>query len=176
MPIRDLALAVPRDGVTLLANRGAAGIDGTISTAFGAALAWQQVGGGPAYALLGDLTFLHDSGGLVVGSDEPRPDLTIVVVNNDGGAIFALLEQGAPAYAAGYERVFGTPHGVDLAALCGATGTPHTRVSSVAELVGAATDPRGGLQVVEIRIGRAGDRALAEQVRAGAAAALATHR
>ena len=49
---------------------------------------------------MGDLTFLHDSTGLVIGPDEPRPDLTIVVVNDDGGGIFGLLEQGAPEHAA----------------------------------------------------------------------------
>ena len=158
MPVRDLAYAAPREGVTVLCNRGAAGIDGTVSTAVGAALAWQRAGGGPAFALLGDLTFLHDANGLVMGPDEPRPDLCLVVVNNDGGAIFSLLEQGEPSLAASYERIFGTPHGVDLAALCGATGTPHTRVSTSAELVGAATDPRGGLQVVEVRLDRGQDR------------------
>jgi 2-succinyl-5-enolpyruvyl-6-hydroxy-3-cyclohexene-1-carboxylate synthase len=173
MPVRDLAMASPRDGVTVLSNRGAAGIDGTVSTAVGAALAWQSVGGGAAFALLGDLTFLHDAGGLVLGPDEPRPDLAIVVVNNDGGAIFALLEQGSEALAGAYERIFGTPHGVDLAALCGATGTPHTRVSTTKELVSAALDPRGGLQVVEIRTGRRSDRALAHGLSAAVSSALA---
>ena len=76
----------------------------------------------PTYAIMGDLTFLHDSNGLVIGPDEPRPDLCIVVLNDDGGGIFALLEQGAPEHAGVFERVFGTPHGTDLAALCAATG------------------------------------------------------
>ncbi len=173
MPVRDLGTAAPRDAVTVLANRGAAGIDGTVSTAVGAALAWQQSGGGKAFALLGDLTFLHDANGLVLGADEPVPDLTLVVVNNDGGAIFALLEQGAPEHAAAYERIFGTPHGVDLAALCGATATPHTRVSSTAELVAAVLDPRAGLQVVEIRTDRRNARALAASTRRAVDAALA---
>ena len=101
LPGRDLGIAAPREGVTVLANRGAAGIDGTVSTAVGAALAWQAAGGGPAAALLGDLTFLHDANGLLLGPDEPRPQLTLVVVNNDGGGIFGLLEQGAPEHAAG---------------------------------------------------------------------------
>ena len=83
-----------------------------------------------ALALMGDVTFLHDSNGLVLGPDEPRPDLTIVVVNDDGGSIFTMLEQGAPAYADRFERLFGTPHGVDLASLCAATRTPHWRVDS----------------------------------------------
>jgi 2-succinyl-5-enolpyruvyl-6-hydroxy-3-cyclohexene-1-carboxylate synthase len=148
-PVRDLFLAGPRDGVTVLANRGAAGIDGTVSTAVGAALAHR----GPAYALLGDLTFLHDANGLVIGPGEPRPDLTIVVVNNDGGAIFGVLEQGAPEHAAAFERVFGTPHGVDLAALCAATGTPYQRVTSRAELRAALVAP-DGIRVVEVRTDR----------------------
>jgi hypothetical protein len=120
-PVRDVALgAAPRRGLTVLANRGVAGIDGTVSTAVGAAL----VHDGPAYALLGDLTLLHDTSGLVIGPDEPRPDLTIVVLNDDGGGIFGLLEQGAPEHADAFERVFGTPHGVDLAALCAAARPP----------------------------------------------------
>jgi len=173
LPLRDLFLAGhPRDGVTVLANRGASGIDGTVSTAVGAALAWQAAGGGRAFALLGDLTLLHDANGLVIGPDEPRPDLTVVVVDNDGGGVFALLEQGGPEHAAGFERVFGTPHGVDLAALCGATQTPHVRVSDTAGLVDAVLDPRGGLQVVQIRTDRTGARDLHERLAAAVARAV----
>jgi 2-succinyl-5-enolpyruvyl-6-hydroxy-3-cyclohexene-1-carboxylate synthase len=148
-PVRDLFLAGARPGVTVLANRGVAGIDGTVSTAVGAALAVA----GPAYALLGDLTFLHDANGLVIGPGEPRPDLTVVVVNNDGGAIFGLLEQGAPEHGPAFERVFGTPHGVDLAALCAATGTPHRLVRSTEHLTAALSGP-GGIRVVEVRTDR----------------------
>lgn len=173
MPVRDLFVAGrPRSGVSVLANRGAAGIDGTVSTAVGAALAWQAAGGGRAFALLGDLAFVHDANGLVLGPAEPRPDLTLVVVNNDGGAIFGLLEQGGPEHADAFERVFGTPHGTDLAALCGATGTAHTRVSTAAEAVTAALDPREGLQVVEIRTGRSAVPSLHERLRAAVAAAV----
>jgi 2-succinyl-5-enolpyruvyl-6-hydroxy-3-cyclohexene-1-carboxylate synthase len=99
------------------------------------------------------LTALHDGNGLVIGPDEPRPDLTVVVVNNDGGAIFSLLEQGTARDGA-FERVFGTPHGVDLAAWCGATQTPFTRCSDVAAVLDAVLDPRSGLQVVELRTSR----------------------
>jgi 2-succinyl-5-enolpyruvyl-6-hydroxy-3-cyclohexene-1-carboxylate synthase len=148
-PVRDLFLAGPRPGVTVLANRGAAGIDGTVSTAVGAALA----AGAPAYALLGDLTFLHDANGLVIGPDEPRPDLTIVVVNNDGGAIFGLLEQGGAEHGAAFERVFGTPHGTDLAALCRAHGVAHRRLTDLAELPDALR-PGTGVRVVEVPVDR----------------------
>jgi 2-succinyl-5-enolpyruvyl-6-hydroxy-3-cyclohexene-1-carboxylate synthase len=157
MPVRDVFVAAaPREGVTVLANRGSAGIDGTVSSAVGAALAWQRDGGGRAFALMGDLTALHDANGLVLGPDEPEPDLTVVVVNNDGGAIFGLLEQGQEEYADAFERVFGTPHGVDFAAWCGATQTPHTRAESVGAALDAVLDSRGsGICVVEVRTGRA---------------------
>jgi len=155
-PVRDLFLWGPA-GARVLANRGAAGIDGTVSTALGAALA-----AGPTIALLGDLTFLHDANGLVLGPKEPRPDLTLLVVNNDGGEIFGLLEQGGPEHAAAFERVFGTPHGVDLPALCAATRTPYERWT------GELHAPRG-LRVVEVRTHRAAgvalDRAVKDAIR-----------
>ena len=170
-PVRDLFLAGPQAGLTVLANRGVAGIDGTVSTAVGAALAHTRDGGGAAYALLGDLTFLHDANGLVIGPGEPRPDLTVVVVNNDGGAIFGLLEQGGGAYAGAFERIFGTPHGVDLAALCAATGTPHVRVEDLVALDDALV-PADGLRVVEVVTDRAQAVALDRDVRAAVERAL----
>lgn len=166
-PIRDVSLAAsPRRGLSVLANRGVAGIDGTIATATGAALAH----GGPGYAFLGDLTFLHDTNGLLAGPEEVRPDLTVVVANDDGGGIFGLLEQGAPEYAGVFERVFGTPHGTDLAALCAAHHVPHLRVS--AQKLADVLDPAGGLRVVEVCTERAGLRALHNQIRAAVAAAV----
>jgi 2-succinyl-5-enolpyruvyl-6-hydroxy-3-cyclohexene-1-carboxylate synthase len=173
-PVRDLFLASPAAG-RVLANRGAAGIDGIVSTAVGAALAFQSAGGGAAYALLGDLTLLHDANGLVLGPAEQRPDLALVVVNNDGGAIFGTLEQGSAEHAATFERVFGTPHGVDLAALCAATRTPHVRVD---DLVGldAALRPAPGLRVVEVRTDRTDAVALHRALGEAVAAALGTTR
>jgi 2-succinyl-5-enolpyruvyl-6-hydroxy-3-cyclohexene-1-carboxylate synthase len=167
-PIRDVALAAgPRADLVVHANRGVSGIDGTVSTAIGAALAH----GRPGYALLGDLTFLHDSTGLVIGADEPRPDLTIVVLNDRGGGIFTLLEQGAPEHTAAFERVFGTPHRVDLAALCAATGTPHRTAGTPAELV-TALAPAKGLRVVEVPADRTILRDLHANLRKAVAAAL----
>jgi 2-succinyl-5-enolpyruvyl-6-hydroxy-3-cyclohexene-1-carboxylate synthase len=165
-PVRDLFLAGGREGLRVLANRGAAGIDGTVSTAVGAALAH----GRRTLALLGDLTFLHDANGLVLGPGEPRPDLTIVVVNNDGGAIFGLLEQGAPEHAEAFERVFGTPHGVDLRALCAATRTPYALAQTREELRTALTGD--GLRVVEVRTDRADAVQVDRALRAAVASAL----
>src|SRR5699024_4193630 len=90
----------------VMSNRGLSGIDGTVSTAIGAALASDHA---RALAYMGDLTFLHGSNGLLMGPDEPQPDLTIVVAADDGGSIFATLEQGSPEYADAFERVFATP-------------------------------------------------------------------
>ncbi|WP_420121949.1 2-succinyl-5-enolpyruvyl-6-hydroxy-3-cyclohexene-1-carboxylate synthase [Nakamurella sp.] len=152
-PPRDLALtAPPRDGLRLIANRGVAGIDGTVSTAVGAALAATPADG-PTVALLGDLTFLHDLTGLIIGPAEPRPELTIVVGNNDGGAIFGTLESGDPAHAPAFERVFGTPHGAELAAAVTAFGHRYTRAGTTADL-DAALRNRGGVHVVEVRTSR----------------------
>jgi 2-succinyl-5-enolpyruvyl-6-hydroxy-3-cyclohexene-1-carboxylate synthase len=166
-PIRDLDLMVPRYEVgarrKVIANRGLSGIDGVVSTAIGAALA--RPDSTRAFALVGDVTFLHDANGLVIGPGEPMPDLTIVVVNDDGGSIFTMLEQGAAAYATQYERLFGTPHGVDLASLCAATRTPHWRVGSLPELEQALGSPNGGIEVVEVVVRRDNRRALDERIR-----------
>ncbi|MDQ3764645.1 MAG: thiamine pyrophosphate-dependent enzyme, partial [Actinomycetota bacterium] len=168
-PIRDVSLAArPRHGLTVLANRGVAGIDGAIATATGASL----VHGGPGYALIGDLTFLHDSNGLLAGPNEVRPDLTVVVSNDDGGGIFGLLEQGAPGYAHSFERVFGTPQGTDLAALCAAHHVPHVRVPAD-ELADALT-PARGVRVVEVRTTRTGLRALHNRIQTAVAVAVSS--
>ena len=170
-PIRDVALAAtPRADVTLHSARGVSGIDGGVSLAVGVALGHR----GPTYALLGDLTFLHDTNGLLVGPDEPQGELTVVVANDDGGGIFTTLEQGAPRYAAAFERVFGTPHGTDLASLCAAHHVPHRRAAP-AEL-GDALAPTGrpGTRVVEVEIDRTTRRATGEQTAAAVREALST--
>jgi 2-succinyl-5-enolpyruvyl-6-hydroxy-3-cyclohexene-1-carboxylate synthase len=161
-PVRDVSLAaVPRPGLRVLSNRGVAGIDGTVSTAIGAALAHP----GPSYALMGDLTLLHDTTGLMTGPDEPVPDLTLVVLNDRGGGIFHLLEQGAPEHAGAFERVFGTPHRVDLGALAAATGVPHRRVDGVAAAVAELTRPARGLRLLELTAERSALRGAHELLR-----------
>jgi 2-succinyl-5-enolpyruvyl-6-hydroxy-3-cyclohexene-1-carboxylate synthase len=170
-PVRDVdRLAVPRGDLTVLANRGVAGIDGTVSTAAGAALAHRRAGGGPAVALMGDLTFLHDLTGLLLGDREPAPDLAVVVPDNDGGGIFAQLEPGRPQYAADYDRVFGTPHGRDLPALARALGWAAEAVPDPADLPAALV--RGGPRVLVLRTDQRAEADLAGRLHAVAAAAL----
>lgn len=167
-PSRDVALAArQRPDVLVHRNRGAAGIDGTVSTALGAASGH----GGPTYALLGDLTFLHDSNGLMLGPYEQRPDLTIVVFNDDGGGIFSLLEQGGPEHSDSFDRVFGTPHGTDLGQLCAAHGVEHVQVPGHAELR-EALRPKPGLRVVEVRANRGELRAVHQRLHAAVRSAL----
>lgn len=167
-PIRDLDLMAADYPAgqrrRVLANRGLSGIDGTVSTAIGAALGRQDTS--RAFALVGDITFLHDANGLVLGPAEPRPDLTIVVVNDDGGSIFSVLEQGGAPYSASFERLFGTPTGTDLGALCAATGTRHRRVTTLEELDAALAAPSGGVEVVEAVVRRDNRRDLDTAIRA----------
>jgi 2-succinyl-5-enolpyruvyl-6-hydroxy-3-cyclohexene-1-carboxylate synthase len=166
LSVRDIDLVMPpRGDVRVLASRGASGIDGTASTAAGAALAHAaERAGAQAFALIGDLAFLHDAAGLVIGPGEPRPDLCLVVVNNDGGGIFETLEQAA--FPEMFERMFGTPHGASLEYLAAAFGVPYTLVARPGELAKAV--PGTGLRVVEARTDRAANADLRARMRAAA--------
>jgi 2-succinyl-5-enolpyruvyl-6-hydroxy-3-cyclohexene-1-carboxylate synthase len=164
-PVRDIDLGLsPRADLRVLASRGTSGIDGTTSSAIGAALAH----GGPAFALIGDLAFLHDAAGLALGPDEPRPDLCLVVVNNDGGGIFSTLEQAA--FPGSFERLFGTPHGTELHHLAAAFGLPYQRLEQPGDLTKALQGT--GLRIVEAQTGRAAGAELRARLRAVAAEAL----
>ncbi|RJL27192.1 2-succinyl-5-enolpyruvyl-6-hydroxy-3-cyclohexene-1-carboxylic-acid synthase [Bailinhaonella thermotolerans] len=161
MPIRDLDQVMrPRRGVRVLANRGASGIDGLVSTAIGAGLAHN----GPSFALLGDLAFLHDQNGLIIGPREERPDLCLVVVNNDGGGIFSLLPQARLPEP--FERVFGTPHGMDLSAVAAASRTPYTVLDSITDLPKAIMGE--GVRIVEARTDRTANATLHAELREAA--------
>lgn len=119
MPVRDVEWFAPnRRSIRVYANRGTNGIDGLISTSIGVALT-----GAPTTLLVGDVAFLHDSAALI-GLARRRIDLRIVVIDNDGGGIFSFLPQASLLDTATFERIFGTPHGTDLVALCRAHGLP----------------------------------------------------
>ncbi|MER7546772.1 2-succinyl-5-enolpyruvyl-6-hydroxy-3-cyclohexene-1-carboxylic-acid synthase [Actinomadura sp.] len=165
MPIRDLDQVMrPRRGIRIMANRGASGIDGLISTAMGAALAHS----GRSYALLGDLAFLHDQNGLVVGPHDRRPDLAVIVVNNRGGGIFSLLPQAA--LRGPFERIFGTPHQVDVEGIAAAHGVPYRRLEAAADLPKAMAGE--GLRIIEARTDREANAALHADMRKAAQAAV----
>lgn len=155
-PIRDADLApvaAAADEVgQVFANRGLAGIDGTLSTALG--VAW--VTGEPVTVLLGDLTFQHDLGALVGGELEAAPGVRVVVVDDHGGGIFAGLEQGQAEYAAHFDRVFGTPQRLDVGAAARGLGAEVIEVADEAGLEAAlaAGHPDQGWQVIVCRVGR----------------------
>jgi 2-succinyl-5-enolpyruvyl-6-hydroxy-3-cyclohexene-1-carboxylate synthase len=171
LSVRDIDLLMPpRADVRVLASRGASGIDGTASTAAGAALAHAAATGAadaPAFALIGDLALLHDAAGLAIGPGEPWPDLCLVVVNNDGGGIFEALEQAA--FGGVFERVFGTPHGASVELLAAAFGVPYALVTRPGELGKAV--PGTGLRIVEARTDRAANADLRARMASAAAGA-----
>ena len=141
-PIRDVeAFAAPRSGVHTFANRGLAGIDGNISTAFGIAEHFQST-----FAILGDVTFLHDISALANPSEA---DLTVFVIDNDGGGIFSTLPQ---ARVEGFEKIFGTPHHLDLERVIAGFGAEVTRVKSTSDLIRSIVHPAKGLKFVIVEV------------------------
>ena len=165
-PVRDAALVgLDSHGIKVRSNRGVAGIDGTVSTAIGAALAHDRTGG-RTVALIGDLTFVHDSSGLLIGPTEPVPEnLTIVVSNDNGGGIFELLEQGDPRFSDVSARVFGTPHDVDVGALCRAYHIDSRQIE-VDQLAAALDEPAAGVRVLEVKADRSSLRQLHAAIKA----------
>jgi 2-succinyl-5-enolpyruvyl-6-hydroxy-3-cyclohexene-1-carboxylate synthase len=170
-PVRDAALVgLDTRGIKVRSNRGVAGIDGTVSTAIGAALAHEREASGDTsnrtIALIGDLTFVHDSSGLLIGPTEPTPsNLTIVVSNDNGGGIFELLEQGDPRFSDVSSRIFGTPHDVDVGALCRAYHVDSRQIEA-GDLAGALGEPFEGMRVLEVKADRSSLRALHASIKA----------
>ena len=137
-PVRDIeAFATARSGVETFANRGLAGIDGNISTAMGIATARTST-----IAVLGDLSFLHDLTGLIHGD---KPNLLILVVDNNGGGIFSTL---AHRGSDGFESIFGTPHNLELFAIATSLNIKASSVNSVAQLEEELSQPIEGIRVV----------------------------
>jgi len=169
MPVRDVEWwSRPRRGLRVLANRGANGIDGVVSTAIGVALG----AAGPTVALVGDLAFVYDAGALLGASQRPL-QLTVVVVDNDGGGIFSFLPQAGAMPAERFERLWGTPHGLDLCALAGAYGVPSRSVASRAELHEALGAPGPGVSVLVVRSDRAANVTLHARLHDAVGAAIA---
>jgi len=156
MPVRDLEAFAPKSPrlVRHLVSRGVSGIDGTLSTALGAATAHA----GPAVLATGDLAFLHDANGLLAAKTE-NLSLTVVLINNDGGGIFEFLP--IAAFGEEYERHFATPHGLDFAALCAAYGAELERPRDWADFRARVSRALGrpGVRVIEVRTERRANRA-----------------
>ncbi len=172
--IRDADRSVPGRRITVHANRGLAGIDGTVATALGIAIASQSAEPGarqatdatetagsasPARtgvtrAVIGDLTLLHDVGSLLIGAGEARPRIQLIVGNDGGGTIFDALEVAASAPPEAFDRVLFTPQEVDLAAVANGYGWTYVRVTTRGELDEALTGRIDGPQLVEVPLPR----------------------
>ena len=152
-----------RTGITTYGNRGVNGIDGLISTACGVALTKSS----RTYLLMGDIAFLHGMGGLNISQPNKIPDLTIVVLDNDGSGIFSQLEQGDSKYQKHFEQVFGTPHGKDLWVIAESLGVPAVRVTTQDELTAALlhTNKIPGMHVIVCTTGsRSDEQALLTEI------------
>lgn len=143
--IREMNLYAPAPGTPVYANRGLAGIDGTISTATGVGLAT----GKPVRVVLGDLTFIHDLGALVPGVGESVVDLDIVVIDDGGGSLFATLEYGEQP-GAHYDRIFRTARRFDIAEYAVATGVDCVTVTQMKDLGPVLDKPWQGRRIVHV--------------------------
>ncbi len=141
-PVRDIeAFCKPRGGLEVFANRGLAGIDGNISTIFGIAKEFDTT-----YAILGDLTLLHDISALSNATDE---NVRIYVIDNNGGGIFSTLPQ---AGVENFDQLFGTPHNLDLVKVCAGFGVNVVRVDTPSELQKVVSNAVKGLEIVIINV------------------------
>ena len=172
-PVRDLDLAMaPRTHVRVMGNRGASGIDGFVSTVLGAAAVAPDTGS-PVYALMGDLTFLHDAGALLWLARRGL-DAVLAVVDNGGGGIFGLLAQrDLPEH----ERLFTTPHGLDLKAVCDAAGAGYQHVERADEFLPSLNraEQMGGVVIIHVPVDPARSVRRRRAVTAEVAEALRAH-
>lgn len=150
MPVRDVDAFLPRIDrpLQIAANRGANGVDGFLSSGFGSA----ETTDAPTYLLAGDLAVLHDLTALATAARLQIP-ATVVAINNDGGGIFSFLPQ--TDYPDHFERHFGTPHGLDLAAAARSLGVEAHQITDREVLVGALAQPPTNPRLLEIHTDRA---------------------
>jgi 2-succinyl-5-enolpyruvyl-6-hydroxy-3-cyclohexene-1-carboxylate synthase len=153
--VREADAAVAGKRIPVYSNRGLAGIDGTIATAIGVALARSD--GDPrgiTRVLIGDLALLHDVGSLLLAPTEERPRVQVIVGNDGGGTIFDSLEVAGSAPADAMDRVLLTPQEVDLASLARAYGWEHSRATNRGELDQALSAPPDSPSILEVPLGR----------------------
>ena len=170
MPIRDVEwYGHPSSTHRVYANRGANGIDGIVSSALGVAAGSR----GPVVALLGDLAFLYDAGGLL-GAGGRGVSCTFVVLDNGGGGIFSFLPQAAALPVERFEQLFGTPQSADLLGLAAAYGVDGVVVDRAADVVPAVTAAldAGGVRLVVVRTDRTANVAVHDELHAAVASAL----
>lgn len=153
--VRVADQVLPGKKVPVHANRGLAGIDGTVATATGIAVA-SQAGGGPGVTrvVLGDLAVLHDAGALLLAPHETAPRIQVIVGNDGGGTIFDGLEVAAVAGAEMMDRVLYTPQAVRLEQLAAAYGWEYRRVTTRSALDQALTSHVTGPQLIEVPLDR----------------------
>lgn len=167
MPIRDVEYFWPvtNKRFRMYFNRGANGIDGTLSSALGVAHGNQA-----SVLLTGDLAFLHDANGLLL-NEKFRGSLTIILINNRGGGIFEHLP--VANYDPPFEEYFATPQSVDFSQLCAAHGVKHTTVKSLPQLAKlVAKLPARGIRVLEVETNRELDAAFRKRLFTRTAAGL----
>lgn len=153
--VRVADRVLPGKKVIVHANRGLAGIDGTVATALGVAIASQAEGAaGVTRVLLGDLALLHDVGALLLAPGEAPPRIQVIVGNDSGGTIFDGLEVAALGSQAQRDRVLYTPQNADLAELATAYGWHFARIDTRAALDQALTSPVAGPHLIEVPLPR----------------------
>ncbi|WP_336991924.1 2-succinyl-5-enolpyruvyl-6-hydroxy-3-cyclohexene-1-carboxylic-acid synthase [Leucobacter sp. VD1] len=153
--VRVLDGLAPARRVAVHANRGLAGIDGTVATALGVAAASQgdpdpAKAAGTTRVIIGDLALLHDAGSLLLPEGEPAPRMQLFVGNDGGGTIFDGLEVAGSADPELFSRVMRTPQQADLASLARAYGWEYRRVETRGEIQKLLTEPVTGPSLVEI--------------------------
>jgi 2-succinyl-5-enolpyruvyl-6-hydroxy-3-cyclohexene-1-carboxylate synthase len=172
MPVRDVEwYSAPRSGLRVLANRGASGMDGIVSTAAGVSVA----SGRPTALLIGDLSFLYDLNALWnLRGANGEINLVVVLLDNNGGGIFSMLPQLQSLTPEVFERVVATPSNVDIAAVVESFGIPVAKVTHMVEFVPALQKAvnAGGISVIQVPTDRERNADIHKEIHAAVGKAL----